>query len=265
MIEPLQKRTKEGALYTRPRPILASLAGLLELSRDDLVRRCTITDKSDPGYVPSECLMYFVRARKRDNSDAFFERLYKTLAARVLKALPRSHSRKGAKETESVTNSQIRDQAFGVFCEMLALDRQGYDERLDYYELRFDGAVANLRRDAREQAWAAENRSVPLEIKEETNEPSPEVNRALGHEDPFSPEKINEADYRFRLNAAIDALPPEQSRIVTMIGRGVPIDSTDPYAITIAKTLGKVEKTIRTHRDKAYEAIRKALASDAKQ
>ena len=49
-----------------------------------------------------------------------------------------------------------------------------------------------------------------------------------------------------------------------MLGRGVPIDSTDPYAITIAKTLGKVEKTIRTHRDKAFEAIRAALASDEK-
>jgi hypothetical protein len=264
VIEPLRKRTKEGALYLRPRPILEHLEELLELSRDDLLTRCLISDKSDPTYIPSECLMYLVRARRFDNSDAFFERLYKALATRVLKALPRSHSRKGKQEMESLKNSQIRDQAFGHFCELLALDRQSYEERLDYYELRFDGAVANLRRDAREQAWAAENRSVPLEINEESNEPSPEVNRALGHEDPFSPEKINEADYRFRLAAAIDALPPEQSRIVTMISRGVPIDSTDPYAITIAKTLGKVEKTIRTHRDKAYEAIRAALASDKK-
>lgn len=47
-----------------------------------------------------------------------------------------------------------------------------------------------------------------------------------------------------------------------MIGRGIPIDSTDPYAITIAKTLGKVEKTIRKHRDLAFESIRAALASD---
>jgi len=208
--------------------------------------------------------MHLVRARKTDNSDAFFERLYKVLADRVLRALPNPISRKGDKEIESLTKSRIREQAFGHFCELLLTDRAGYDERLDYYEIRFDGAIANLRRDAREQAWKDENRTVGLEMDQDTNEPSPEVNRAIGNYDPFSPEKINEDDYRFRLAAAIDALPPEQSRIVTMLGRGVPIDSTDPYAITIAKTLGKVEKTIRTHRDKAFEAIRAALASDEK-
>jgi hypothetical protein len=39
----------------------------------------------------------------------------------------------------------------------------------------------------------------------------------------------------------------------------IPIDSNDPAAVTIAKTLGKCEKTIRTHRDKAFLALREAL------
>ena len=85
---------------------------------------------------------------------------------------------------------------------------------------------------------------------------------AAGTYNPFAASNFDDPAYRLRLEAAIDALPPEQSRIVTMIGRGIPIDSTDPYAITIAKTLGKVEKTIRKHRDLAFESIRAALASD---
>jgi hypothetical protein len=238
------------------------LGELLTLPHGALVLRCEIRDRKDPAYVPSECLVHLVRARKADNSDALFERLYKLLAARILQALPNPDSRQGDKVAVSLTKSRIRENVFDRFIEILASDRAGYDERLDYFEIRFDGALANLRRDARSQAWSEENRTVALELDAETHEPSPEVNKALENFDPFSPEKINGEDYRFRLLRAIETLPPEQSRIVTMIGRGIPIDSTDPYAITIAKTLGKVEKTIRKHRDLAFETIRVALASD---
>lgn len=46
---------------------------------------------------------------------------------------------------------------------------------------------------------------------------------------------------------------------VVMIQQGIPIDSKDPNVVTIAKTLGKSEKTIRTYRDKAYATLRAAL------
>lgn len=262
MITPLRKCTAAGLSYTRPHPIEVLLAELHGLSPEDLVARCEIRDRNDAAYVPSECLVHLVRARKADNSDALFERLYKFLAARILQALPNPDSRQGNKIAISLTKSRIREKVFDRFIEILASDRAGYDDRLDYFEIRFDGALANLRRDARSQAWTEENRTVALGLDPEANEPSPEVNKALESFDPFSPEKINEENYRFRLVEAIEALPPEQSRIVTMIGRGIPIDSADPYAITIAKTLGKVEKTIRKYRDLAFESIRAALASD---
>lgn len=44
-----------------------------------------------------------------------------------------------------------------------------------------------------------------------------------------------------------------------MLRQGVPIDSKEPDVMTIAKALGRSEKTIRTHRDKAYAALRTAL------
>ena len=45
-----------------------------------------------------------------------------------------------------------------------------------------------------------------------------------------------------------------------MLRQGISIDSKDPGTITIAKTLGKSEKTIRLHRDRAFAALRAALA-----
>lgn len=51
-------------------------------------------------------------------------------------------------------------------------------------------------------------------------------------------------------------------RIIEMLRKGVPIDSKEADAVTIAKALGKSEKTIRTHRDKAFAAIRAAMSGE---
>lgn len=254
MIEPLRSRKLgSGELYQRPQAIQLKLEELETLSRDDLVARARISQKSHPDYVPSECLVSILRGRKWDNNEAYFRRLYDLLFARVLRALPKDDERSNA---TSLTAERIRDQVAGRFNELLSADRLGYVERLDYFEIRFDGALARLRADAREKAWREENRRASLEFDEETGEPSAEVERAAGSFDPFSSAKYAEADYRLQLDEAIESLPVEQSRIITMLRDGFPIDAKDPSEMTISKALGKSEKTIRTHRDKAFEAIR---------
>jgi DNA-directed RNA polymerase specialized sigma24 family protein len=98
-----------------------------------------------------------------------------------------------------------------------------------------------------------------MEFDEETGEPSAEVERATGSCDPFNFSQIESDDYRFRLDQAIDALPMMQRRIIEMLRKGIPIDSIDANAVTIAKSLGKSEKTIRIHRDKAFASLRATL------
>lgn len=126
--------------------------------------------------------------------------------------------------------------------------------------MRFDGALASLRRDAQEKAWRDENRSQPLEYDEESGELSPEVEAAAGTHDPFAVSDFDDPSYRSRLDAAIEALPTEQSRIIHMLRQGFPIDSKEPDVMTIAKALGRSEKTVRTYRDKAFAALRAAMA-----
>lgn len=261
MITPLRKRTLEGTLYKRDAKVEALLVKLELLPRAQLVARCHITDRNDPSYVSSECLMYFVRATRQDNSDEHFERLYKILLSRVMRALPNAETNEGEVVRISQTKSRIREVAFDRFTEALATDRQAYSEKLDYFEVRFDGAVANLRRDAQDTAWREENRSTTIEYDQETNEPSAEVEEAAGSFNPF--ENLEESDYRSRLDAAIDTLPPEQIRIIQMLREGFPIDSKDPAAVTIAKTLKKSEKTIRLHRDRALNVLRAALLGES--
>lgn len=258
MVTPLRKQTLEGALYKRDANIEAKLGELENLTQDELVAQCSIRSRDDPNYVPSECLVYFVRASHSSSNMASFERLYRILAERVLRTLPRAESADG--KTASMTKTIIRDKVFDRFIELLSRDRNEYSEKLDYFEVRFDSALANLRRDAQKQAWRDENRSVSIEYDEETGELTEEVERAVGSFDPFYQSDIDDPDYRSQLDAAIDTLPPKQMRIIEMLRKGIPIDSKDADAVTIAKVLGKSEKTIRTHRDKAFAALRAAMS-----
>lgn len=257
-IAPLRKRRLSGELYERDPKVEALIAELAVLPRDALLARAEIAKRSDPSYVPSECLVYFIRASRRDNNEVRFERLYRILVERVLRSLPRAKSSDG--KNESLTRGIVRDKVSGRFVELLSADRATYVEKLDYFEVRFDGALASLRRDAQEKAWRDENRSQPLEYDEESGELSPEVEAAAGTHDPFAASDFDDPFYRLRLDAAIEALPPEQSRIVHMLRQGFPIDSKEPDVMTIAKALGRSEKTIRTYRDKAFAALRAAMA-----
>ncbi len=259
LITPLRKHTRDGKLYTR-RPIIESkIIELVSLSRDDLVTQCAIRQKDDPDYVPSECLLYFIRESRGDRADIYFEKLYKLLPERVLRCLPDGSSLNST--TISLTKSTIREKVFGHFVDLLASDRNDYSDKLDYYEINFADALKNLRLDAQKQVWQEENRSTTLH-DEETGEPTAEVEHAAGSFDLFNTSECSSDVYRFDLNEAIDTLPPLQKRIIVMLQRDFPIDSKEPNVITIAKTLGKSEKTIRTHRDKAYTTLRAALSGE---
>lgn len=266
MIVPLRKiNLKTGGVYERTPQTEALLRDLVALPRVALIARCQISKRSDPGYVPSECLLYFVRASRDDNGDAHFERLYGLLLRRVLRALPKEETIRGAAVRDDQTKSRIREAVTDRFIELLVMDRQAYVERLDFFEIRFDRAIVSLRQDAQKPAWRETKRNTSIEFDPDTNEPSAEVEAARGSFNPFEASLFGEEDYRLRLDAAIDTLPREQIRIIEMLRQGFPIDSKDPDAVTIARTLGKSEKTIRNQRDRAFAALRAALSLEAQQ
>jgi hypothetical protein len=265
MIPPLRKRRKgTNELYRRRDGVEKKLIELAALSREALIQRAQIRDGRHPDYIPSECLLHHLRNSKTDNTDKFFNRLFKILLDRLLSALPRPDHQSGAQQRTDITAERIRDRALGHVLEMLSKDRDGYDERLDFFEVSFNSAVAALRNDSLAPAIREQKRSASLTFDEETGEPSAEVERARGAFDPFDPAKANDEDYRLRVDAAIETLPQEQIRIVTMIAHGIPIESQDPSQPSVSTILGRSEKTIRTHRDKAYAAIRKAVQEETR-
>lgn len=249
MIVPLTKRKQDGTLYERPDIIEALLVQLAELSRDDLLARAAVRKRTDPRYIPSECLLYFVRASRRDNSDAWFERLYKILQERVLCTLPRAD---GSVGSVFLTNERIRTAVFDRFVELLASDRRQPDDKLDFYEVRFNMALKRLRLDAQEKAWAEENRSCASDPDEEMLSTSDQDETASYtiEDDIFS-----DPLFRKRVYAAIDTLPPEQSRTIHLLLLGWPTHSSDPEVMTIAKALGCTDRSVRNYRDRAMTTL----------
>lgn len=255
-LAPLRKTRPNGVPYTRVPEVEAKICELLLLSREDLLSQIQITSRDDARFIPGEGLLYLLRASRAESGSPYYKQLYHALAARILRGLPQSETSDG--KSLALNAGRVREETLDRFCDLLIEDCAGYCEKLDFYEVRFDRAVKKLRVNAQRKILPDANQYVRLQF-DDSGEVSTEAERAASDYDPFHADGFSDADYRLRLGTAIDSLTPEHRTIVQMISLGFPIDSQDPDAVTIAKTLGKSEKTIRTHRDFAFDAIRKAM------
>lgn len=256
MIDPLRKRKPDGSLYTRFPDIEKTLGELDRLSKKDLLDRCRLP-KGPASHVPTECVLHFVRRSSATKNEVLFEQLFKILAERIRRALPRVENPDGT--TLSFTKSQVYEQVYDKFVTLLVEERASYVERLDFFEIHFNGGLARLKTDAQDKAWKDENRHAELEGDEDSGEIEAEVEAAAGSYDPFDASVLDDFLYRSRLDAAMDELLPLQKRIIEMWRQEIPINSIDPTVETISKSLGKSEKTIRTHRDLAFARLRMLL------
>jgi hypothetical protein len=140
-IEPLRKRKTTGELYARRSPTLQYIERSFQWPFSDLLDRAPIRDRRQSNYVPSEVIVYHLRQTKSNNSDGRFIQLYNILRDRIEAACPRPNRHAGEKIHEDARLSEIRDATVNHVTELMFTDRQGYDEKLDIYEVVFDKAV----------------------------------------------------------------------------------------------------------------------------
>lgn len=247
MIRPLRKIKLDGTLYRRRPAVETEIQELTAISLSELERRAAICSRDSADFVSPEALVHFVRNAE---GDSHREQLTECLLQRVFLLLPRD----SGEVTVSLTKTNIRDDVVDHFIDLLLSERTAYDARLDYYEVNFNSAIAKDRKDASDRHWRRENRSEELVTDEE--EVSGVAEATIDGYDPFDAQELDEKTYRLWLEEAIDSLPQLQRRIVVMWSQDIPIDSQDPSAVTISKALDKSEKTIRTHRDKAFATLR---------
>lgn len=258
-LTPLRKRRLDGRPYERDPEVESRIGSLTKLGDPDLIRACNLPS-SNPNYVRSECVLYLLRHAYGARALALSEQLHKILVRRLLKQMPRAEAADG--KTALVHSLRVRDYVLDRFTDLLASDGQAYEERLDFYEVRFASAIARLR-DSAERAVTREERKAKPLFHEETGDVLANVEEAAGASDPFTIATKYATDYRSELDAAINRLPPEQREIVEMlVHRGMPIESKDPNVESIVRATGLAEKTVRNRRDRALESLRRLLTQE---
>ena len=257
-IPPLRNRKlKNGPLYSRPEEIEALLAMLVTLPEEEALARARIRNRRTPGWLPGECLVHMMRRAGRLRNRSAYRRWYELVAERIGAALPRPAS----KRRPTTTELEIVDAALDRFLRLLGPDLTDYEKRLDIWEARFDLALANLRRDALEKVLPGKDEPRTVEIGDDPVL-AEEVERAKGAFDPFDPARMNEEDFRSRVWAAIDALPTEQNRILTMMANGIPFGTGAEGEQSITGILRMQPRTVNNQKRRAFEAIREALHGD---
>lgn len=252
MARPLRNTKPDGTLYYRREAVEDEIKKLATLCVSELERRSDIWPSTVPGFVSPEALVYFVRNLPESSHR---DKLTEKLLGRVVRRVPLATDAGG--HTTSLTRMNIREDVVDHFVDLLLRDQNEYDNRLDYYEVNFNSAIAWDRQDASTRHWTHENRSD--EMGSDETEVSNWVEAAVGGYDPFEADELDKKYYRLRLDDAIDSLPEFQRRIVEMLRQDIPIESKDPSVASISKVLSKSEKTIRTHRDKAFASLRLRL------
>jgi hypothetical protein len=255
---PLTKTYPNGAPYHRMREVEDEIARLAELPFDELISRARITIKSHADFIRPESLMHFLRRTRSDNSDQRFNALFRVVLRRLISALPRSERTVGEDTLVDGAASDLEDRVRGRFMELVTLDRAGGD-RMDFYEVHFDEAVAKLRMKAAKGIVARTRRTEALEGDPESGELPKYVERAAGSFDEPDDAFLFDPIFRKRLLQEIDLLKPEQKKVITMLLANMQTHSSDPDVLTISRVLRCDEKTVRNRRRDAIAALRKAL------
>lgn len=255
---PLMKSYPDGGQYRRMPEVEDQITKLADLPLNEFIERARISVRTHPNFVRPETLMHFLRRTRSDKDDQRFGALLRMVLRRLILALPLTERLKGELTMVDGAASDLQDRVRGRFMELVTLDRAGGD-RMDFYEVHFDEAVAKLRMKAAKGLATRARRTEALEAHAETGEFPEHVERAAGSFDEPDDAFLFVPLFRKRLLREIDRLKPEQKEIVTMLLANVQTHSNDASTPTICRTLDCDEKTVRNRRRAAIATLREAL------
>ncbi|KGC10220.1 sigma-70, region 4 family protein [Burkholderia gladioli] len=259
MPKPLESRDKNWEPFARLPEIEACLQRLESVDAATRLQAFAVASRKSDGYVPSEALTYFLRRAHAMGAKDEFKKLFGLLMKRVGQSLFAS-----IPDSRMAGAQDIREEVMGRFAERIAKDCNGRFAMLDFFEVRFDLAFARFRKTVLRQIGPASILTVPLYTDDDEGQDiSPEVEAAAADFLGGDPQKIDDPAFRLELDAAIDALPDDQRRVVGLLWQGFQIDSKDPNIMTIAKMLQCDERTVRNRRDRAYKTLRSVLQEGA--
>lgn len=252
MARPLTKTEPDGTPYTRPAAVEAQADDAVRLKLADLRHRLLITDRKDPGFLCSECLVHLVRQGRRFGDQALMSAVLPVLLSRceanLLVTVPDGRMPDAA---------SLRQEILDELTELFVIDGSGdYPDELDFYECRFNKAFRTLRIDAVRRE-ARRRRAfvdvVALPPSEAEGEPDAYEDAFARVSDAFKVFPTQEWDaFREPFVNAIEALPPDEREAVILVHvLGYKEESEDPDEETAATRCNCTGRTIRNRLTRA--------------
>lgn len=256
MARPLTNSDANGVLYTRPPTIEAQIDDGIGLSRSDLQTRLSITDRNDPAYLRSECLVHLIREGRRTNNQQLMSMVLPALLRRCEANLLAKVPDGGIPDAENV-----RQEILESLTDLFVNDGTGdFPNELDIYECRFNMAFRTLRIDAVRRDMRRRNNNIAIVEMPPTDVPG----EPDAYEDAFA--RVSEnfrvlptqewGVFRGPFLEAIDALPADERDAVILVHvLGYKEESEDPDEETAATRCNCTGRTIRNRLSRAAKKL----------
>lgn len=259
MVRPLTKRTKGGALYSRPPAVETEIDATLPDDLATLRRRLLVTQKGAPDYLQSETLVHLIRESIRTGDDRRRDVVLPVLLGRCAAILK-------VKVSNGLPNPEaLREAVLSEFSELLASDGTGEQpHELDYYECRFNLAFRTLRLDVLDRELAEVNKAADVPERGDEGEPDAYDDAFARMPEAFqTPATQESALFLEYLWKAINALPCAERKAVILVNiMGYDEESDDPEKVTAATLCNCTGRTIRNRLFRAAAKL-SALKEDA--
>lgn len=253
MPRPLTKKKPDGTPYRRRANIESQIAEVAALDRNEVLARCAITNRKDSQYVASEVLVHLLRATRQDNRDDHFERLFRLLMVRVQSALFAA-----VRDSQYRNADEIRSEIVSSLAVLIGEDHTQPSDKLDFYEVGFDGALHKLKIDWLRKLGPQRLKTDPLDDPETGEVTAAAEEAAQGFLGGVG-SNLDDPAFRSALFAAIDNLPDDERQVIGLILQGLPIEAKDQNTVTIPRALGCTDRTVRNRRSRAITKLRGAL------
>lgn len=211
MAKPLQKRKKTRHLYVRPSAVESEIDGVLAQGFAEAIRRARVKDPASLGFLRPESLVHLIREAARAGKAAESQTLLLLLLGRCEANL------RGVIKSYGVPNpEELRQDILQHFAMMFAQDAVEGEEKLDFFECRFNRAFRALRigfynyEAALTNRTAAELQEDSVESVDDDQEPTP------AQTDFWRASRMESRIYARQVAEFLQTLPERERRAVIM-------------------------------------------------
>lgn len=246
-VRPLTKCKADGSGYERVPVVQEAIEAVAGLTMAEVLERSQTLDTSAAGYIPPECLVYFVREAHRAGQPRFASSFMKVLLERCTRQIQGWLQSLALEDSRHAFDDVVGDVA-GVIIDLS-------HDKGDFFQIRFMRAL-KCRCTSTWKSYSARANLTAGHLHlgsggTDADDPGLELDVA----DPRSAAPVEVAARREACQEALRQLPGPLRELLILKASGWPIESKDPDTPSLSSHFGVTPRTIQNRLTKADELL----------